>query len=234
MGDDALLAEQVAYYRARAPEYDDWWERTGRYELEADLQSEWFVDREHLERMVDGWVADAPGRRILELACGTGNWTQRLGRLADRLVAVDSSKEVVAIAKTKLPEDVAGRVEFVDADLFSWTPPPAAFDVVFFSFWLSHVPPDLFEPFWAMVGSALAPGGRAILIDNKWGDGVWPGGEKLDGHVQQRDLHSGELYNIVKVYYEPGELTARLEDIGWRAEVTTTSRFFIAGHASRS
>ncbi len=30
--DDELLGEQAAYYRARAPEYDDWWQRTGRYD----------------------------------------------------------------------------------------------------------------------------------------------------------------------------------------------------------
>ena len=29
---DSLVQEQIAYYRARAPEYDDWWLRTGRYD----------------------------------------------------------------------------------------------------------------------------------------------------------------------------------------------------------
>ena len=28
-----VLREQKRYYAARAPEYDDWWYRRGRYEL---------------------------------------------------------------------------------------------------------------------------------------------------------------------------------------------------------
>ena len=41
MDDDGLLAEQRAYYRARAPEYDEWWQRRGRYDRGSDLAEEW-------------------------------------------------------------------------------------------------------------------------------------------------------------------------------------------------
>ena len=39
VNDDALLAEQRAYYRARAPEYDEWWQRHDRYDRGPDLAS---------------------------------------------------------------------------------------------------------------------------------------------------------------------------------------------------
>ncbi len=39
--EEALLAEQRAFYRARAPEYDEWWQRRGRYDRGAELAAEW-------------------------------------------------------------------------------------------------------------------------------------------------------------------------------------------------
>ena len=121
---------------------------------------------------------------------------------------------------------------FVQADVFSWAPPPAAFDVIFFSFWLSHVPPDLLGHFWSLVERALAPGGRVVVIDNRWNDGVWPpAGPRPDDYVQTRtDLSSGEEFRIVKRYYEPDEIAAMILDRGWSsAAFTATDRFFVAG-----
>jgi demethylmenaquinone methyltransferase/2-methoxy-6-polyprenyl-1,4-benzoquinol methylase len=233
-GDD-LLAEQVAYYRARAPEYDSWWERRAQYVLDADRQARWHAERVELETLVDGWLARASDGRMLELACGTGIWTQRLARHAREVLAVDAAPETIAIAREKVQHDA--KVQFVEADVFSWKPAtPSTFDIVFFSFWLSHVPPDRFEKFWDLVQRALAPQGTAILIDNKWNDGVWPPVDERtsDDFVQIRtDLSSGEPHRIVKVYYEPDELEQRLAALGWRADITSTDRFFVAGTATR-
>ena len=40
---ERLLSEQRRYYSARAPEYDDWWFRRGRYALAADAREAWFA-----------------------------------------------------------------------------------------------------------------------------------------------------------------------------------------------
>jgi demethylmenaquinone methyltransferase/2-methoxy-6-polyprenyl-1,4-benzoquinol methylase len=202
-----------------------------QYELPPEDEAQWRAEVAELEGLVDGWLDEAKGGRFLELACGTGNWTRRLAQHAREVVAVDAAPETIAIAQEKLP---GAPVTFVDADVFSWEPPPAAFDIVFFSFWLSHVPPDRFDGFWERVGRALAPGGQAIVIDNKWNDGVWPpAGQRSSDFVQIRnDLSSGETHRVVKIYYEPEELEARLAPLGWRAAVTSTLRFFVAGHAS--
>jgi hypothetical protein len=39
---DEILREQIAYYRARAAEYDQWFERKGRFDHGADLNQRWF------------------------------------------------------------------------------------------------------------------------------------------------------------------------------------------------
>ncbi|MDQ3148209.1 MAG: hypothetical protein M3R01_15000, partial [Actinomycetota bacterium] len=86
MNDDdvALLAEQRAYYRARAPEYDQWWLRSGRYALPGEERDRWRAEIALLEQAFDEF---APRGEVLELACGTGLWTSRLVRFADRVTA---------------------------------------------------------------------------------------------------------------------------------------------------
>src|SRR5213076_2732315 len=93
---EELLAEQQAYYKARAPEYDDWWGRRGRYALEPGLDARWHDERRQLEQQVDEWLSPRPSR-VLELACGTGNWTQHLAARAGAVTAVDGSAETIDI-----------------------------------------------------------------------------------------------------------------------------------------
>src|SRR6185437_14909907 len=103
----------------------------------------------------------APRGDVLELAAGTGNWTVRLVRHADRVTAVDAAPEVLELNRAKVGE----AVDHVLADVFDWEP-PRAFDVCFFGFWLSHVPSGRLERFWQLVDRALKPDGRVFLVDN--------------------------------------------------------------------
>src|SRR5690242_21383883 len=89
-----VLAQQKRYYAERAPEYDDWWLRRGRYELEPDALARWQADAAEAE-VVLGELA--PLGDVLELAAGTGIWTRKLVRLADRVVAVDANPETLAL-----------------------------------------------------------------------------------------------------------------------------------------
>jgi demethylmenaquinone methyltransferase/2-methoxy-6-polyprenyl-1,4-benzoquinol methylase len=128
----------------------------------------------------------------------------------------------------------AEHVEHVEADVFAYAPEPAAYDTVFFSFWFTHVPPERVEGFWSMVASALRPGGRASFVDNVWDDGLWSReGRRRENPLQQRtDLSSGRAYTIVKVYYDPDQLAALLQGLGWSAEVGLAGRSLLTGWAT--
>ena len=91
-----------------------------------------------------------------------GGETQRLAQSADHLTVVDSSPEVLEINRRRTAR---ADVEYVVADLFAWVP-ERSYDVVFFSFWLSHVPRERCAAFWSMVRSCSSPGGRVFVIDN--------------------------------------------------------------------
>jgi 2-polyprenyl-3-methyl-5-hydroxy-6-metoxy-1,4-benzoquinol methylase len=213
---DSLLAEQVAYYRARADEYDETGvvgaEREGR-ELQAALD------------------AFRPHGRVLELACGTGQWTGRLAASAQSVTAVDASPEVLAINRRKVGD---ARVRYVEADLFDWRPADR-YDTVFFAFWLSHVPPDRFDAFWALVAECLTPGGRVFFIEDH---STLAAQERTPpdqpAYVVERDLLDGRTYRAVKVFREPQWLIRRLSALGWEIGIESVGPHFFYGTGQRS
>ncbi len=210
--DPSLLAEQIAYYRAVAPEYE-------QHALPLPGESE----------LVAALEAFRPAGRVLELACGPGAWTARLLCHATSVTVVDASPEMLARARARVGE---ARVRFVQADLFAWAP-DARHDVVFFGFWLSHVPLDRFERFWSTIADALSPGGRVFFVD----DSHRTPEELIEGEASstiQRRLADGTPYRAVKVPHRPADLEARLARLGWRITVTPTTGPFYWGAGTRA
>jgi SAM-dependent methyltransferase len=207
-----VLSEQKRYYAERAPEYDDWWFRRGRYELGPGEKARWDADVAEAETALEAF---APRGTVLELAAGTGIWTRKLVRLADRVVAVDANTETLAL---NTPE-----AELVRADVFEWRP-EQRFDVCFFSFWLSHVPEGRFANFWALVRSALRPGGRVFLIDSGPKE-TEPGDDR-----QVRQLADGREFRIVKRFWRPEALAERMRPLGFELDLRVTAHgFFLLG-----
>jgi SAM-dependent methyltransferase len=220
---ESLLSEQRSYYRARAAEYDDWWLRREGYALAADARAGWFADVAELEAELERFN---PAGDVLELAAGTGIWTHRLAAYADRVTAVDASPEVLEHNREKVGRGAA--VEHVVADVFAWEP-PRAFDVCFFSFWLSHVPRARLADFWALVDRALKSDGRVFLMDNaRTGDPRHTVSHR--GEVMRRKLSDGREFEIVKRFWTPGDLEHEAETLGWRlhARETANGNFLFA------
>jgi SAM-dependent methyltransferase len=207
-----VLAEQQRYYAARAPEYDDWWFRRGRYLLEAPQLERWEADVAEVEGAL---AAFRPRGSVLEVAAGTGLWTRHLARTAPRLVAVDASPETLALNRARVGEEVT----YVVADVFEWEPQDR-FDVVFFSFWLSHVPEERFAAFWRLVRRALPPGGRVFLVDSGGPDPAQrpPG----DRERETRRLSDGREFTIVKRCWTPDSLADRVRTLGFELELATS------------
>jgi 2-polyprenyl-3-methyl-5-hydroxy-6-metoxy-1,4-benzoquinol methylase len=152
MGSDDLIQEQIAYYRARAAEYDEWWTRTGRYDRGPSQRARWLHEISILERALG---AQGPLGQVLELACGTGIWTEHLASMADRVRAIDASPEVIALNRARVN---ATNVDYQLANIFD-SPDVAAANFVFFAFWLSHVPRSRFEALrgWSSVTVKSGP-----------------------------------------------------------------------------
>jgi 2-polyprenyl-3-methyl-5-hydroxy-6-metoxy-1,4-benzoquinol methylase len=219
-----ILQEQIRYYRDRAPEYDEWFFRQGRYDRGAAHREQWFAEISAVELAL--FSIDLSGD-ILELACGTGLWTQRLASVANYLTAVDASPEVILLNQQKIQSQ---SVEYIVADLFNWTP-TQKFDFIFFGFWLSHVPMEKFNDFWQMVKLALKPNGQVFFVDSLF-DSTSPAIDHAQLHQQgyaERKLNDGRIYQVVKIFHEPIQLAKSLQDLGWNSDIHATSNHFIYG-----
>ena len=220
----------IAYYQARAPEYDDWYLRRGRYEHGPIHDTAWNAELDAAGRWLDGLPL---GGRIVELAAGTGWWSPLLASKASELWLYDAAEAPLERARERLvAHGLRAHIHVRDA----WAPPegdPA--DAVFAGFWLSHVERARTAAFLGVAARWLGPGGRIVLIDSlpdlRSGavDHPAPAGDRA-----LRRLGDGREFTITKVYRTLKEIASDLTAAGFRdVAVTTTGRFFVQATAIR-
>jgi len=222
----AAERSMVDYYEARAPEYDDWYLRRGRYARGAIHDAAWNAELDAAGRWLDGlpWHGD-----IVELAAGTGWWSPLLASRGE-LSLYDTSPAALDRARERLvAHDLRAHLHVRDA----WAPPDRAVDGLFMGFWVSHVPRERLADFLALARGWLKPGGHLAIIDSKpdAASGAADHQEPADDLAVRR-LADGREFTIVKVYYTPDEVAAALTAAGFSdVSVTTTGRFFLLGSA---
>lgn len=222
-----IIQQQIEYYSARAEEYDEWFYRTGRYDRGEEINQRWFNEA----AVVKSELYQIGGvENILELACGTGIWTQELLNIGKKITALDASQEVIEINRRKLG---AANIEYRQVDLFSWEP-DAEYDLVFFSFWLSHVPPTLVDSFLAKVYKSVRVGGQVFILDSRFELTSTAKNHILENNGDiyiTRKLNNEQEFKIVKIFYQPEELRDKLTQVGFDAEVKVTDNYFIYANA---
>ena len=190
-------AELVDYYRRRATEYEAIYAKPER-------QSDLAVLRQALpQRLV--------GRRVLEIACGTGYWTALVAPLAASVVATDLAEEPMAIARTKAYPP--GRVRFVLADAYQLAEDLGRFDGALAVFWWSHIPLRRIGDFLSSLHRRLQPGARVVLMDNLYVEqSSTPIAERdADGNTYQlRRLADGSENRVLKNFPSEAELRGAL------------------------
>jgi 2-polyprenyl-3-methyl-5-hydroxy-6-metoxy-1,4-benzoquinol methylase len=227
---DSLVADQIAYYRARAGEYDQSMRQLGRYlSMGGNIAGRpGDEDGTEIAALLEALEGIRPIDTVLELACGTGWWTQWLAQHARHVTAIDAAEEMLALNRERVG---AANVQYVLADVFTWRT-DRRYDLVFFAFWLSHVPHDRFAEFWRLVRETLAPNGRVFFIDELDTEENRGMEKRLEGETVLRELEDGRKFRAVKVFYEPAELEAKLRALGWRIEVRPVGRRFYWGRST--
>jgi ubiquinone/menaquinone biosynthesis C-methylase UbiE len=217
--------EMRAYYARRAPEYDDWYNRLGRYDDPA-TNAGWHAEVAQLERIASGFGAG----EMLDIACGTGRWTACFAAnpAITRLIALDQAPEMLAQTRARLA--AAGRdAELVQGDAYALPFTDSAFASCFCGFFLSHVPPERVSAFLSEVRRVLQPGGQMLIFDSLQPPGRGP------VEVQERPLKDGSHHRVLKVYYTPESLaTALAAKDASAVATTTTGRYFVVGRCARS
>lgn len=186
------------YYNQRAKQYEEVYHRDDPIR-----------QKELLEMGVA--VEDAMrGKCVLEVACGTGYWTERVAKTAAHITAVDAAPKTLAIARTKnLPRD---KVEFQLGDAYRLNA-VESFDAGLAMFWFSHVPKARIAEFLRGFHAALEKGSTVFMAENMLQEGI--GGDLIrkpgiEDTFKRRMLADGSVHEVLKNYYDRSELEALL------------------------
>jgi SAM-dependent methyltransferase len=219
-------AEMVAYYEARAGEYDDWYLRRGRYAHGPIHDAAWNAELDAAGRWLDALPIHG---EIVELAAGTGWWSPLLASKGE-LWLYDAAETPLERARERLlAHGLRAHIHLRDA----WAEPDRAVDAVVLGFWLSHVDRDRTAAFLELARRWLKPGGTLAIIDSladpQSGADDHPA---VIGDRAIRRVADGREFTIVKVHRDPAELGAALRAAGFgEIRVETSGRFFILGDA---
>lgn len=231
-------ADLADYYDRRASEYDEIYARPGEAQ-ERELASMAACLRDHLR-----------GRRVLEIACGTGWWTALAAEVAESVVATDVAPGMLAATRARsLPRvtvlaadayDLASLPSLLAREAHDQAPrpasppdPPDLFDAGLSCFWLSHVPLARRPTFLAGFHGRLAPGAAVLLADNVYVEGL--GGElvRLPGQedtFKRRRLADGTEHLVLKNYDSPAALRDLLAPLAAHLDLHVGTRHWWAAY----
>ena len=197
MRNDDLIQQMNQYYNLRAGWHDSYMGYTSNAEMELLLAG--------VIQRFEKYLTD---RDVLEVACGTGNWTQVLARRARSVTATDASQSAIDIALTKPYE---GSVTLKRVDAYALEELPGEFDVAFAGDWLSHVPKAAIPGFITGLHTRLRPGAKVIFLDMMASEHFDAETVSFDGdgnRVSERALLDGEKFMVVKNFPREKELRA--------------------------
>jgi ubiquinone/menaquinone biosynthesis C-methylase UbiE len=202
-----------SYYASRAPEYDSVYQKPER---QPDL------------RAIEAWLPSRfAGETVLEIACGTGYWTQFIASSAAAIVAVDSAPQTLRIAEPRVP---AGKAHFVVGDAYDLPAGLGRFGAAFAGFWFSHVPKARRREFLAGVGRLLRqPGAKVVLLDNRYVEGSSSRITEQDAEgntYQTRTLADGSVHRVLKNFPAEAEMQAAIVGIGEAGNFTQWPYFW--------
>lgn len=207
-----------AYYAARAPYYDEVYGKPERREDIAFL-------REYLP-------ATFAGRTVLEVACGTGYWTQHIAPAASGMTATDAVAEPLELAKGR---PGVQSVAFAIADAYDLPESLGRFEGAYAGLWLSHVPVERRREFLESLHRRLLPGARVVLVDNsqvQLKDFPIAERDALGNTYQHRRLKDGSVHRVLKNFPSRAELEAMVAGFGARPEYRDLQNFWLFAYAA--
>ncbi|MGD1852063.1 MAG: class I SAM-dependent DNA methyltransferase [Cyanophyceae cyanobacterium] len=208
-----LTKEMLQYYEQRRPEYEAIYSKPERQN-----------DLDWLEQQICSFV---PGRRVLEIASGTGYWTRRISKTASFVLATDASEQLAAIAVESCPTH---NVQSQDMDAFS-IPKDLNFDCLIAGFFFSHVLLNQQRQFLNGIAQSMKPGSKLILFDNRFVEGsstpISRVTEAGDTYQQQR-LSDGSCFEVLKNFPRSENLTSLFHQFCRNVSVKESQYFWLA------
>lgn len=187
-----------AYYRKRAGEYDRLY-HTPEYQSDLARLRRWLT--EHTR-----------DRTVLEVAAGTGYWTEVAARAARAILATDRNENTLAIAAKRC---LGKSVRFMVADAYELPKLSSQFDVAMAHLWWSHVERRRRRAFLRQLVAKLRPQGTLLMIDENFARRCTAQASRRDqngNRYETRMLRAGN-FEIIKNYPTGGDLRQIVEEV---------------------
>lgn len=179
------MKHQVEYYKKRANEYELIYQKPERQD-----------DLLKIEKYLGNQFQN---KKIIEIACGTGFWTQKLARTCESILAIDINKTVIEIAQQK--NYSKHNVKFEVQDLTQLRNRRQKLEGLFGGFIWSHIKKEEIQNFLTICLHQISHSSELIFIDNKYVAGSSTPISRMDekgNKYQKRTLRSGEEFEVVK------------------------------------
>ncbi len=210
----SIESAMAGYYAQRAEEYELIFQKPERQNDLRALRS--FV------------VETFAGKKVLEIACGTGYWTQILARSAASVTAIDVNDEALEIARAK--PRAQENVEFRRGDAYALPSFPQPFSGGLAGFWWSHVPKARLRTFLTGLHRAFAPGATMVFLDNAYVHGSSTPISRRDTNgntYQKRTLSDGSTHEVLKNFPTEEELRQALDGLASNVRVGLLPYFWV-------
>lgn len=204
----------ISYYDARAKEYEKVYLNPNEQE---DLRKATKIFQDLFAR-----------KTVLEFACGTGYWTERIAETATSIFATDINESVIEIAKKRQNETIT----FAVADMFDFSP-EENFDAVFGGFIWSHILLQDLEKFIEQVKGFLKPNGTIVFIDGNSVAGTnhdlknISKTDELGNTFQTRKLENGTSHLVLKNFPTKEFLSRKLSKIATEIQFIKLEYYWI-------
>lgn len=210
----------VSYYKDRAKEYEKIYSKPER---QPDLNRATTILQEIFA-----------GKQVLEIACGTGYWTDKIAKTAASVFATDINETVIEVAKKK---DLSGKqVSFGIADIYNFSD-RNKYETLFGGFIWSHILLQDLDKFLTTVNSLVSPGGTVVFMDNKFVEGSNHPITKTDetgNSFQTRKLEDNTMHLVLKNFPTELFLRQKLKDFSDELKFFNLTYYWIICYTTKT
>lgn len=206
----------TAYYHDRAKEYDKVYETP--------------EEQEDLLKATILFQTIFQNKSVLEIACGTGYWTEQIAKTATSIFATDINQSVIDIAAKK---SYKGNVTFEVADMNTLNT-TKKFDGFFGGFIWSHIPLQNLDSSLSRINNQLTEGGDIVFIDSRQVEGKshdktrTTRTDEYGNTFQIRQIENGTTYEVLKNFPDRDFLIDKLSPFATDIEITELEYYWIA------
>ncbi|MGB1019349.1 MAG: methyltransferase domain-containing protein [Chitinophagales bacterium] len=207
------MNDQIRYYKNRALEYEIVYNKPERQ-----------IDLSNIKRLLS---LEFIGKNILEIACGTGYWTELISKQAKFIEATDINFEVLEVAKSKL---YSNEVLFLEKNYLDYINEQNQFEGFFGGFIWSHILLENLDEFINILLNQVASGSNLIFIDNIFVEGnstKLNRTDKFGNTYQIRTLKNLDTFEVIKNFPTKDFLYYKLKDLVYNFEFIALEYYWI-------